>query len=343
MLRRAQSVQRPQSLYYALGAKKFADLSVVLYTVAEIVLEYAVRTREGWFAFLFASLNKATRQLLFEAIGTLPPPSISDFAPWRENHPALSTVRDRVSWQFVRCQMCGDGATERSLILLVQEARKATILTCQRCDRTMHLERIATRGGFLTGKSFILFGCDVTGKEFDKSCAQTLRQNIDAVRTKVVKVARQEWTTSLRGTPAARRSVPFSDLGRMASKPLAVSGGRVRAIKSVEMAVVVAIPGCSATQMFHLCTPEATATRLVQAPSSTERIKLMLSSALNRRQTRALLHYMSTTIVDLPVHSNPRKSDAPLRTPQVGCTHGYGALRPHVRLLRCSACGGRDD
>lgn len=344
MLRRAESVQRSQSLYYALGAKRFADLSAVLYAVAEIVLEYAVRTRDGAFAFLFASLNKATRQLLFEAIRNLPVPSMGDFPPWSGNGPAFSTLRDRVSWQFVRCQLCGDDATERSLVVLVEEARKATVLACQKCDRNMHAQRIATRGGFLTGKSFVLLGCNILdGSDISALNSETLRRNIGSVRTKVVKVARQKWTTSPIGPRAARRSTPFPDLGRRASAPLAVSGGRARVIKSVELAILVAIPNCSRTQIYHLCVSEATASKLAEAPSSTDRIKRMLSSALNLRQHRNLLHFMTTATADLPVDQHhPRKPDTPLRTPQICCIHAYGASRPHVRLLRCSACDGRD-
>lgn len=343
MLKRAESVQRSQSLYYSLGAKRFADLSIVIHAVAEIILEYALRTRSGQFVFLFSSLNKAARELLFEALRNLPLPSMGDFEPWSGNDPAFSTLRDRVSWQFVRCQMCGDDATERSLVVVVDEARTATILTCQKCDQNMHAERIAKRGCFLTGKSFVLLGCDIsTGTEFDASRAETLRRNIESVRTKVVKVARQKWTTSPIGARAARRSIPFSDLGKKASAPLVVSGGRARVIKSVEIVIVVAIPGCSATQVYRLCLLEATAAKLIEAPSSTDRIKRMLSSTLNLRQHRTLLHFMSTATADLPVQTHPRKNDTPLKTPLICCTHGYGASRPHVHLLRCSACNGRD-
>jgi len=341
MLRRAESVQRSQSLYYALGAKRFADLSTVLHCVAEVILEYAVRGRDGAFAFRFASMNKETRQLLFEAMRNLPVPIMFD--PWGGNGPAFSTLRDRVSWQFVQCQLCGGEASQRSLVVLVQEARNAIIRTCNQCDQRTHAERIATRGAFLTGKSFVLLGGNtaLTGNAFDVSCAETLRRNLDSVRTKVVKVARQKWTTSPIGPRAARRIVPSPDLGRRASAALAVAGGKARVIKSVEIAIVVAIPGCSATQVFHLCISEPTATKLVEAPSSTDRIKIMLSSALNLRQHRTLLHYMSTA-VESPLTSDPRKNATPLKTPPAVCTHAYGAFRPNIHLLRCSGCTGRD-
>ena len=288
-------------------------------------------------------MNKETRRLLFEAMRNLPVPSMGEFAPWSGNGPAFSTLRDKVSWQFVRCQLCGDDATERSLVVLVQEARNATILTCKQCDQKMHAERVATRGGFLTGKSFVLLGRNtaLAGNDFDVSCAETLRRNIDSVRTKVVRIARQNWTTSPIGPRAARRSTPFPDLGRRASAPLPVSRCKARVIKSVEIAVVVAIPGSSATQVFHLCIAEPTAKTLVEAPSSTDRIKLMLSSALNLRQHRTLLHYMSTA-VESPLTSDPRKNATPLKTPPTVCTHAYGAFRPNIQLLRCSGCNGRD-
>ena len=334
MLRRAESVQRSQSLYYALGAKKFVDLSIVLHVIVEIIIDYAMQTKNGPLAFLFSSLNSVSREMLFQAIQNLSVPSMGG------NGPAFSTLRDRVSWQFMRCQMCGESATERSLVLLVQEARTATILTCTQCDQNMKMERVATRGGFLTGNSFILRGCDIlVEKQFDASCAETLRRNINAVRTKVIKVATQKWTASPIASRTARRSIPLPDRRRRA--PLAVSGGKARVIKCVEIAIVVAIPGSSSTY-FHLCLPQATATKLVEAPSSADRIKLMLSSALNLRQHHILIHYLSTAVVDLEVQSHPRKNRTPLRTPPVLCTHAYGASRPHMRLLRCSACSGRE-
>ena len=331
MLRRAGCVKRSDVLYYALGAKKFADLSPIVGEVAEVLLEYAMRTRNGPLAFLFSSLNTATRGLLSQAIANLPTLDVGI-------HPPLNATRhDRVAWQFVRCQLCGVAATERSLVFDLDAAQKATILTCHTCERSLHVGRIAMRGVFLAGGSFVLNGCDPFFGALDAVQAATLARNVAIVRTRIFKVAKQRWTTSPLGTNAVRRSVPLP-AGTSGVAPLTLSRSRVRVIKSRELAIVVAIPGC-ATQTFHICTSKATAHKLLETRSSTQRIRLMLAFALPVTQNRTLLHYLSTTTGEA---DSPRgRKDVPWRTPPLDCTHGYGAARPHVRLQYCSACAAR--
>jgi hypothetical protein len=344
-----------QSLYYALRAKKFADLNPILTEISECVFEVALRERDAEFAFKFSSLNKHTRELLFRLLRSLKSPSLGDSLPWRLHAPAHSNLREKIAWQFARCHMCGDCATERSLVRLLREARMATILTCRDCCSMLHhSERITHRALPLKGDTLVLVGVvnmmtdDIAGDAVLKRVAAS----IAAARTTVIKVARQKWTRDVgdayTATRLARRSEPFptrnaqdADNCRRHTAPLIMRRGSIRIIRVVEVAIILSIPGSSATQLYHLCIPVATAAKLIDAPTSRHVLECMLSTACNLRQRKTLLQFLANA-PSPSEETRSRKAAFPVRKPDVCCTHGYGLTRSPLSLLSCSRCGQCD-
>lgn len=325
MLKRAQTVMGRDILYYSLGCKKFVDLRSVLYPVAENVISYAMRVGNSELAFLFSSLNRVCRAIFFDALRRLP---IENFGIENSPYsPAFCNFRERVAWKFDMCHICGyQNANVCFDVPVVEHGDKMTIHLCGLCHYDQHLNRIACRGQYLKGGSFIITGCSIL-EENDGGLVQTLKRNMDAAKTKVVFVARQKWIAC---SPAARRAQ---------LRQTKNGGGRTKATRIYEIAIVVALPGEKGTKTYHLCLQKLVASKLIRSTDSVQRIRTLLSDALGLRQREGLVKYLTTPCtpaVETPPRS--RKQPAPLKTPSTLCTHGFGSARRTFNLLKCSAC-----
>lgn len=333
MLARAQSVLKRDSLYYALGAKKFCDIESVLHPVAENVIEYAMETANFEMAFVFSSLNRMTRKMLVDALNKQ---TFSDYlgpVGMCEYPPVFSNIRERVAWIFRMCHTCGRNVGYYCTVQNIYQGNEMSVQLCDCCYAHNFVHRVGPRGIYLNGGTFVITGCDVLRGNGD--ALKIIARNLPEVRTRVVVVARQRWTSTAR---AARRSVPFPSSGSAKTPNTSgVGGGRVRSTRVTEIAVVVAIPGVKQTRIYNLCIPDAIARKIIHASDSSYRIRLLLCEGVTRLQRIGLIKYLTTA--PLEAHcTNSRKQSVPLQLPPSVCNHGFGFSRRSFKLLKCSAC-----
>ena len=212
MLQRARGCHARDRLLYQLGAKKFADLEPILYEVAELLLAFFLRPHADDVAFLFSSLNKATRQLFRTMLMQMQPPVLGDAKPWCDWRPVFHNLRERVGWVFARCHMCDDhDATDRVGLALVDETRMATAMVCRDCRDRLWMHRIGNRFLELQGGRLVIVGVETLDTDLNVAHSLALfKANMDCVRVKLTRVAEQRWRLPIANSRQARRSVPFS-------------------------------------------------------------------------------------------------------------------------------------
>lgn len=340
MLKRAQGVHHRDRLLYQLGAKRFANLQPMLYEVAEILLAFLLRPHADEVAFLFSSLNRATRQLFRTTLMQLPPPQLGDANPWCDWPPVFRTLRERVGWVFVRCHMCDEhAATDRVGLALVDETRMATAMVCRGCRGQLWMQRIANRFLELQGGRLVIVGVETlgTGRNVAHNLA-LFKANMDGVRVRITRVAEQKWLLPIANSRQARRSVPFET---RFVPPLKLETCMRRV---TELIASVKLSGGPQTD-FRLAIAKDRADALLTECNSQALLRLLVTTGLPLRARRVLLERMTTTAPPPPMSTELRDgrklgTSAVWRRPKRACSHAFGSRLSMAKCLRCSACNG---
>ena len=323
---------------YQLGAKKFADLEPILYEVAELLLAFFLRPNADDVAFLFSSLNKATRQLFRTMLMQMQPPVLGDAKPWCDWRPVFHNLRERVGWVFARCHMCDDhDATDRVGLALVDETRMATAMVCRDCRDRLWMHRIGNRFLELQGGRLVIVGVETLDTDLNVAHSLALfKANMDCVRVKLTRVAEQRWRLPIANSRQARRSVPFSI-------PVLPRLKLERCTRKVTELVASVKFGGGPQADFKLAIGKDRADALLAEHSPQALLQLLVSTALPLRARRLLLETMTTTAPPPPMSTELRGGrklcqEDIWRRPKKVCTHAFGARLSAADCVRCSAC-----
>jgi hypothetical protein len=343
-MQRAQGVRSKDRLYYQLGAKRFANLEPVLHEVSEIVLAYLLELRDGPAAFLFGSLNKATRVLLRDLVMAAPTPDLGDAKPWCDWPPVYKNLRERVGWVFVRCHLCDEhSATERMGFTLVDDTRVETAMVCQSCAAWSWARRGSFRFSHLRGGRLVLVGVGtlLSSNDADKAHSLALlKANLESVQVRVARVAEQRWRLPIAHARQARRSVPIeSPTPRIPPLKIMYKAHRV-----VELLASIKLGGMPQTD-FQLSVIKERAEEILAAREHRALFLLLMTKAFNLQARRMLLCAMAMTkAVQTAPQRDGRKPTASnvWRVPHLECSHGFRSNRSAARLMRCSLCAAND-
>jgi hypothetical protein len=344
MLKRAKSMPQKDALWYALGAKRFADLETIIIPVLECVLQYAFDTRDGNIAFLFSSFNHLSRSMLWKTVENMETPHMGDAIPWCKLPALFSNRRERICWAFAFCHMCeGHKATERCEAVSVDKGTGMTILMCYDCNLKYGSGRYVknTVGGSIVASP----------RHFDtQSEMQSVAANIDAAETCIVTVARQRWLKGkwkIKDAPrAARRSIPFPEDGVRHVPKLVLTNGSVP--KPVSVVRVTEI--CVSLRMFNspqidlMASVESKLLESLKRMSSAELVKRLLVRGVLRYELRLkLLNDLKLTYAfDNDNEPARRKQANPWHNPSRRCTHSHGDGSTRLWLRSCSLCNECD-
>jgi hypothetical protein len=325
-------MDKRRSLLYALGALQFSNLEATLHEIAEIVLLYALATKNIELAFPFSSLNSSTRSIFWDIVSNMKPPSMGDCAPWCDLPPLFSNRIERLCWAFARCHFCFAAATDRLQVASLTEGKRATILACRRHTLGTHSLKTIFKDGSVVG-STNLFESDAE--------LQTVSHNLKTAQVRTTRISRQKWIKTkwgrFTGSRAAIRSVPFPNGGgeRVAVPP------RWKATKDVivdvtEFLVSVRVGGLAQLD-FNLALPTTKAEKLM-AMTSTQIISCILTKrSLPGNPRGALLTALKFFPVMDDAPKSRRKPSAPWCIPTKICEHSFGKM-VSGRLLSCSLC-----
>jgi hypothetical protein len=321
-------MDKKRSLLYALGALQFSNLESTLHEIAEIVLLYALATKNIELAFLWSSLNSSTRSIFWEIVSKMRPPSMGD-----GNLPPIFSNRiDRLCWAFARCHFCCGAATDRLQAASLAEGKNVTILTCRRHTLGTHSLKKTFEDGTVVG-SKMLFQNEVE--------LQTVSHNLQTAQVRFTRISRQKWIKNkwgrFTGSRAARRSFPFPNGG---GSRVAVSS-TWKATKDVTVCVtefLVSIRVGGRSQLdFNIGLPTKTAEKLM-VMTSTQVLSYMLSNRKMPGGARGiLLKELKLEPSTDYARKNRRKQTSPWCMNTKVCEHSYGKMSV-AELVSCSLC-----
>lgn len=184
MIRRAKTVSKRYSLFYSLGALKFANLEDLIFEISEILLSFAISTKNLELAFLFSSISKSSRDLLWRAVNVAENQRLSttDFT-W-------SNRIEPICLNFQRCYVCFACANQQKPVALLNSGKRVLILTCARHSATIKNAKYLFLDSLVVTETSVFPDDDVLQRAYD---------NLKTLECRMHRTSTQEWREVRKG------------------------------------------------------------------------------------------------------------------------------------------------